>query len=248
MTPTVTAARGADVFIAVTRDGRIADPLAWGRLERRLPAATDCFVFCHGWLYDTTEARQEAARFFALLDGALAPLGDRFGREHLGPLWRKLASAPRLHLVGHSFGAKLLTSAVLGGACSQSLTLLLAAFSAFAFAGDVPGYRRPGFYHRVLTERRVDGPVVVLRSERDTALGALYSPLTTSGQVDRHPGRARHRHPAPTPHTPRRTRRGDVLATSALGAVGARGVGAPELTQLPRCRAREGEFWGLRAV
>ena len=39
--------------------------------------ASDCFVFCHGWLYDQAEAQQEAARFFALLEAALAPLRGR---------------------------------------------------------------------------------------------------------------------------------------------------------------------------
>ena len=66
-------------------------------------------------------------------------VGERFGREHLGPFWDALpCGRPRLHLVGHSFGAKLLTSAVLGGVHPRSLTLLQAAFSAFAFAPEVP--------------------------------------------------------------------------------------------------------------
>lgn len=36
----------------------------------------DCFLFCHGWLYDEAEARAEAWRFFALLDQALASVRD----------------------------------------------------------------------------------------------------------------------------------------------------------------------------
>lgn len=332
------------LMLPLTRDGRVADDAALDRITRSLPGATDCFVFCHGWLYDVAEARQEAARFFSVLDGALAPLrdrvvplrialhwpskpfgdagatrasldgvlwpdlevqlvelgrdrrasipsmladlcavevprspeeqleldrllqrlrdperrgalaqdlfralsfwvmkrragdvGERFGRESFVPLWAELpcAGRPRLHLVGHSFGAKLLTSAVLGGVRPQSLTLLLAAFSAFAFAPDIPSFDRPGFYHRVLEEEQVRGPIVVLRSTHDRALGLFYPAVTGSGQVDRRDDRALHggggRKGRPAgPHG----YMGDVVAASAMGAVGARGVSAPEVDLL----------------
>ena len=144
---------------------------------------------------------------------------ERLGRETLVPLWRDLGHAPRLHLIGHSFGAKLVTSAVLGGARPESLTLLLGAFSAFAFTPQVPGFKRPGLYHRVVAERQVQGPIVVLRSDHDTALGTFYRAATTHGEVGRDPAR--------TAGGLRRT--DSVVATSALGAVGARGVGAPKL-------------------
>jgi pimeloyl-ACP methyl ester carboxylesterase len=138
-------------------------------------------------------------------------------------LWGSLARAPRLHLIGHSFGAKLVTSIALAGARPESLTLLLAAFSAFAFAPEIPGFDRPGFYARVLAERRIAGPLVVLRSDHDTALGTFYRAVTGSGEIDRH-GEA-----APRRRSTRRARMAETEAASALGAVGARGVGAPEL-------------------
>jgi hypothetical protein len=192
-------------------------------------------------------------------------VGERLGRETLGPLWRSLTTAPRLHLVGHSFGAKLMTSMVLGGAAPESLTLLLGAFSAFAFAPEIPGFAAPGFYHQVLAERRVAGRIVVLRSDHDTALATLYRAISGSGEVGRtgrmrgH-GTGRHprprssrdvrrgtaapmhaaaRRPAPVSacgfdggrpvHRTTAGHRSTAVATSALGAVGARGVGAPEI-------------------
>jgi hypothetical protein len=106
----------------------------------------------------------------------------------------------------------------LGGVRPASLTLLLAAFSAFAFAPSVPGFRRPGFYYPVLAERRVDGPIVVLRSDHDTALGILYRKITGSAEVDRAGGKKAGRFD-----------RMATVAASAMGAVGARGVGAPEV-------------------
>ncbi|MBI4611402.1 MAG: hypothetical protein HY726_20620 [Candidatus Rokubacteria bacterium] len=141
-------------------------------------------------------------------------VGERFGRERWAPLWERLRSRPRLYLIGHSFGAKLVSSMVLGGARPTSLVLLQAAFSAFAFAPQVPGYNRPGFYHRVLAERHVAGPIVAVRSVHDTALRVLYPLVTGSGQVDRG-GRGL------------RTR--TTVARSAMGAVGALGVGATEV-------------------
>ena len=55
--------------------------------RERLGAATDCFVFCHGWLNDQTEARDGALRFFAHLDTALQPLRDRVVPLRLAIHW-----------------------------------------------------------------------------------------------------------------------------------------------------------------
>jgi len=143
-------------------------------------------------------------------------VGERFGREHLASLWAECPPPrrPRLHLIGHSFGARLLTSAVLGGARPESLILLQGAFSAFAFAEEVPGSRSPGLYHRVLAEPLVTGRLVALRSTHDAALTPLYPHLT--GRAGR-------------PRPGRLGRKRAVVAASALGVVGARGVGAPEV-------------------
>jgi hypothetical protein len=156
---------------------------------------------------------------FWLMKRRAGQVGERLGREWLAPTFTALGGkAPRLHLIGHSFGAKLLASAVLGGLRPESLVLLQAAFSAFAFAEEVPSMKRPGFYHRVLAERLVAGPIVALRAEHDRALGTLYPAATWGEQVD---------WAAPNRGRLRQVR--EVVARSAMGAVGVRGVGAPEL-------------------
>jgi hypothetical protein len=158
---------------------------------------------------------------FWLMKRRAGQVGERLGREVLAPLFTFLGpKAPRLHLVGHSFGAKLVASAVLGGLRPESLLLLLAAFSAFAFAEEVPGTKGAGFYRRVVTDRLVPGPIVVLRSAHDRALGTLYPAVTRSDQVDRGRGPGRLGHSR------------EVVARSALGATGARGLSAPEFDLL----------------
>jgi hypothetical protein len=162
---------------------------------------------------------------FWMMERRAGEVGERFGREWIAPLWSRLSRPPRLHLIGHSFGAKLVTSMALGGARPASLTLLLAAFSAFAFAPAVPSFRRPGLDYPVLGGRRVDGPNVVLRSDHDTALGTFDRTIMGSGQVGR-AGAGNVARPAG------RLARAAIVAASALGAVGARGVGAPEVDLL----------------
>jgi len=324
-------ARNDLLLLSLTRDGRLSNPRPFDTLQQRLPSATDCFVFCHGWLNDYFEARDGAQRFFAQLDVALRPLGERvvplrvaihwpskpfangeterggtggapvpeifgalgelgrrqpglfarlipalceaevplgaeeeieldallrladqgaergdvtlsplyalsfwlmkrragqvgerLGRELLAPAWSALGDrAPRLHLIGHSFGAKLASATVLAGLRPQSLVLLLAAFSAYAFAEEVPGAKRPGSYRPVITGRMVADRIVALRSDHDRALSRLYPSVTWGTQVERAPA-----------NRGRLTHVREVVARSAMGAVGVLGVGAAEMELL----------------
>lgn len=102
------------------------------------------------------------------------------GERGLGPLLGKLArKAPevRVHLVGHSFGARLVSFALSGlpeGVRSvKSVTLLQAAFSHYAFAARLPHDERSS---GVLNgrQKRVDGPLVCCHSQHDSALGTIY--------------------------------------------------------------------------
>jgi hypothetical protein len=107
------------------------------------------------------------------------------GRDGLGPFLSTLATAdgrrPRVHLLGHSFGARLVAYALSGlgpGLVGQSspvksLTLIQGAFSHYAFTEALPfdasrvgalaGYRD-----------RVDGPLLSTFSGRDRAVGWWY--------------------------------------------------------------------------
>ncbi|MFI6643334.1 serine-threonine protein kinase [Streptomyces sp. NPDC050504] len=111
---------------------------------------------------------------------AMKRRAGKVGELGLGPLLGRLARTrpgTRVHLVGHSQGARLVGFALRGlpeGARNvKSLTLVQGAFSHYAFSGSVPHSTRS---RGVLSglQARVDGPVVGCYSRYDTALGVIY--------------------------------------------------------------------------
>ena len=106
------------------------------------------------------------------------------GQKGLGPLLSTLAPAGsplRIHLMGHSFGARLVSFSLTGlpatavGAASpvKSLTLIQGAFSHFSFAKPTPCPAVPaGALAGVLN--RVDGPLLSTFTAADRAVGWWY--------------------------------------------------------------------------
>lgn len=112
------------------------------------------------------------------------------GRNGLGPLLGVLAGvAPgvRVHLIGHSFGARLVSYALdglpAGVTCVKSVTLLQGAFSHFAFTSPLPfdAARRGAIADR---QHRVDGPVTVCFSRFDDAVGRFYPMASLAARDD----------------------------------------------------------------
>lgn len=102
------------------------------------------------------------------------------GERGLGPVLAGLAAerpALRVHLIGHSFGARLVSFSLRavpeGARYTKSLTLLQGAFSHYAFSDRLPHDRGRGGALRAL-QHRVDGPVVACHSPHDSSLRVFY--------------------------------------------------------------------------
>jgi hypothetical protein len=130
------------------------------------------------------------------LGGVLAPLrvlsfwtmkrrARVFGESGAAELLRRLQDAVpdgRFHLMGHSFGCIVASAAIAGGAGQpalargvDSLALVQGAMSLWSFCDDIPV--RPGqsgYFHRVVGESLVRGPVLVTTSIHDRAVGVFY--------------------------------------------------------------------------
>jgi hypothetical protein len=104
--------------------------------------------------------------------------GD-IGRAGIGPMLERLhAAAPgvRVHLIGHSFGARLVSFSLSGISSPQaspvaSLSLVQGAFSHWSFAPNQP-YGDPGALAGAAN--RVHGPLVSTFSNFDWAVGRWY--------------------------------------------------------------------------
>jgi hypothetical protein len=83
----------------------------------------------------------------------------------------------RLHLVGHSFGGRVVTAAANGLDASTpavTMSLLQAAFSHNGLSDDYDGKGSKGFFRPVLADRRISGPVIITHTKNDTAVGIAY--------------------------------------------------------------------------
>ncbi|MFJ9819813.1 serine-threonine protein kinase [Streptomyces sp. NPDC101151] len=113
------------------------------------------------------------------------------GEHGLGPVIGQLAGAAaqvRVHLVGHSFGGRLVSFALRGLPDAvrsvKSVTLLQGAFSHYAFAARLPqdADRAGALQGR---QHRVDGPLVCCYSHFDSALGTVYPLASRMSDDDR---------------------------------------------------------------
>ena len=85
----------------------------------------------------------------------------------------------RLHLMGHSFGARLVTAAIRGADKAprievSSLSLLQGAFSHNGLADNYDEKGHDGYFRLVMSDHRVAGPVVITHTVNDRAVGLAY--------------------------------------------------------------------------
>lgn len=89
---------------------------------------------------------------------------------------RKKAPSLRLHLVGHSFGGRVITAAAdASGPANKvdTLTLLQAAYSHNGLAQKFDG-KNDGFFRKVISGSKVTGPILATCTKNDRAVGIAY--------------------------------------------------------------------------
>jgi pimeloyl-ACP methyl ester carboxylesterase len=105
------------------------------------------------------------------------------GAVGLMPLIAKLRNANpnvRIHLVGHSFGGRLVTSAANAlpgrtwGQEASSMTLLQAAFSHFGLASNYAQTGLNGAFQAVVSDPNVAGEIAITFTKADEAVGLAY--------------------------------------------------------------------------
>lgn len=90
---------------------------------------------------------------------------------------RQANPALRVHLVGHSFGGRLVTAAAAALApqgAGISLTLLQAALSHNALAQNFDGKGHDGAFRQLLANGHAAGPIVITHTKNDRAVGIAY--------------------------------------------------------------------------
>ena len=180
--------------------------------ERTYESATEEMASFGGFGFGGLLAPLRTMSFWKMKDRA-----SKFGESGSFELLRQLQNASdgevRFHLMGHSFGCVVM-SATLSGASEDntlvrpvdSVALLQGALSLWSYAADIPhAPGQAGYFHRIISEGRVAGPIVTTQSEYDTAVGKLY-PLAA--------GAARQVTFAP----------GELPKYGALGTFGVRGL------------------------
>jgi hypothetical protein len=96
----------------------------------------------------------------------------RVGQKGVAKLIDTLASkVQRIHLVGHSFGGRVVTATAASSTTDKikSMSLLQTAFSHNGFSSSMKGFFRP-----VVDQGRVKGPILVTYTKNDKAVGIAY--------------------------------------------------------------------------
>lgn len=98
------------------------------------------------------------------------------GLAPLLPQLKKAVPGLRIHLVGHSFGGRLVTAAAHASTAAgrpSSLTLLQAAYSHNGLASKFDG-KADGFFRKVISDGKVAGPILITHTKNDKAVGIAY--------------------------------------------------------------------------
>ncbi len=119
--------------------------------------------------------------FWKMKDRAKA-FGESGGFNLLTKLQQATNAEVRFHLMGHSFGCIVVTATLCGSKEQEqlprpvnSVALVQGALSLWSYCADIPHQKgTPGYFHRLIKEAKVSGPILTTQSEHDTALSKMY--------------------------------------------------------------------------
>ncbi len=149
--------------------------------ERIFQTAERELVSDRGFSWDGILAPLRTLSFWKMKDRA-RQFGESGGFKLLADLQRTAGDNVRFHLMGHSFGC-IVVSAMLAGPNGRgslvrpvnSVSLVQGALSHWSYCSYIPvAPGRAGYFRSVVTDRKVDGPIITTQSKFDTAVGKMY--------------------------------------------------------------------------
>jgi predicted alpha/beta hydrolase family esterase len=147
-------------------EGSASLPLGVGVVKPAAGGAAGFFGFLSGF----KAAAMNVMNFTTYYE--MKSRAGKVGANGVAPLIDRLAQqVERIHLVGHSFGGRVVTSAAAASKTDRirSMSLLQTAFSHNGFSKS-----KKGNFRSVVESRRVNGPIVVTHSDKDKAVGIAY--------------------------------------------------------------------------
>jgi hypothetical protein len=112
--------------------------------------------------------------YYTMKDRA-GKVGSR-GLTQLQARLREGVPGVRLHLAGHSFGARVVSAAAAAAATPvHSVSLLQGAFSHFGFAHDYARSGKDGLFRPAVTGQALVGPIIVTHTHKDSAVRTAYA-------------------------------------------------------------------------
>ncbi|HTG74375.1 MAG TPA: hypothetical protein VMB70_11425 [Terriglobia bacterium] len=103
------------------------------------------------------------------------------GGKGVADLLRRVRAAKpaiRIHLVGHSFGGRLVTAAAHALPSNTDLVTISLLQSAFSHNGFSEGFgedqKEKGFFRALVDDKRISGPIIITHTKNDKAVGIAY--------------------------------------------------------------------------
>lgn len=160
-----------DLDDQLTNDGGSASlPLGVGTVKPKTTTSAEGAAGFVSFLSGFKSAAMNALNFTTYYE--MKSRAGNVGKAGVAPLIDQLSEkVERIHLIGHSFGGRVVTSAAANSTTDRimSMSLLQTAFSHNGFSKS-----QKGFFRSVVETGRVHGPIIVTYTPNDKAVGIAY--------------------------------------------------------------------------